>query len=652
MNSPTWIWKFGDFETHLHLLTAVRRLDRNCIRPEPWAVRDCWHTVFFRRTFHLEKPEKFRVTIEGIGGVTINYVYHPAGEWLEAPAGDVSITVETANLTGLPAIFVEGETIVSDDTWEAAHNNFDYRPVGFWNFNARESGPSTYRLALRPLPLTPVDCAQGLLFDAGQETFAALRLELSGSGTVRILYGESLEEALSDTPCSWIAETAAPVLEEPARGFRYVRILPDDGVTLQRIEARYEYLPLERKGSFTCSDETINRIWDVSCYTLELNSREFFLDGIKRDRYVWSGDAYQSYLLNDYLFFDNDICKRTAIALRGNGPMDRHINTIMDYSFYWVLGFADYLRYTGDLAFVRQIYPEMESLMEFCISRADENGLACQRPGDWIFVDWANQLDKDGPICAEQILFTAALEVFADIRDRLGYDAAPFRDRAADLRAKILRLYWDEDQGAFIDSFTSGNRRVTRHTNLFAIRFGIADARQAALIRKNVLENDAVAPITTPYFKFYELESDCAGGRLETVTEKMLEYWGGMLREGATTFWEEYDPTLPGAEQLHMYGTPFGKSLCHAWGASPIYLLGRFYLGVNPTGDGYSTFTVEPNLGGLDWFRGQVPTPGGLIRVSAEKDRVEVLSDIPGGTLKFAGKTLPILPNTPTVLTR
>ena len=77
-----------------------------------------------------------------------------------------------------------------------------------------------------------------------------------------------------------------------------------------------------------------------SCYTLELNSREFFLDGIKRDRYVWSGDAYQSYLLNDYLFFDNDICKRTAIALRGNGPMDRHINTIMDYSFYWVLGLS------------------------------------------------------------------------------------------------------------------------------------------------------------------------------------------------------------------------------------------------------------------------------------------------------------------------
>jgi hypothetical protein len=30
-----------------------------------------------------------------------------------------------------------------------------------------------------------------------------------------------------------------------------------------------------------------------------------------------------------------------------------------------------------------------------------------------------------------------------------------------------------------------------------------------------------------------------------------------------------------------MYGRPFGKSLCHAWGASPIYLLGKYYLGVN-----------------------------------------------------------------------
>ena len=39
----------------------------------------------------------------------------------------------------------------------------------------------------------------------------------------------------------------------------------------------------------------------------------------------------------------------------------------------------------------------------------------------------------------------------------------------------------------------------------------------------------------------------------------MRAYWGGMLREGATTFWEEYDPEKPREEQLGMYGWKFDK---------------------------------------------------------------------------------------------
>ena len=41
---------------------------------------------------------------------------------------------------------------------------------------------------------------------------------------------------------------------------------------------------------------------------MHLTTREFFIDGIKRDRWVWSGDAIQSYLMNYYLFFDNERC--------------------------------------------------------------------------------------------------------------------------------------------------------------------------------------------------------------------------------------------------------------------------------------------------------------------------------------------------------
>lgn len=71
-------------------------------------------------------------------------------------------------------------------------------------------------------------------------------------------------------------------------------------------------------------------------------------------------------------------------------------------------------------------------------------------------------------------------------------------------------------------------------------------------------------------------------------------------------------------------------------------MLGRFYLGVAPTGDGYRTFTVEPDLGGLQWIKGTVPVPGGLVRVSVTTEVVEILSDIPGGILKLGDKTFDI----------
>ena len=137
---------------------------------------------------------------------------------------------------------------------------------------------------------------------------------------------------------------------------------------------------------------------------------------------------------------------------------------------------------------------------------------------------------------------------------------------------------------------------------------------------KNVIFNDDVLKIQTPYMRFYELESLCALGRQADVTKEIKAYWGGMLKLGATSFWELYNPTESGEQHYAMYGRRFGKSLCHAWGASPVYLLGRYYLGVTPTSPGFKTYDVKPNLGGLDWIEGDVPTPWGRIHVYADKN--------------------------------
>jgi hypothetical protein len=90
-----------------------------------------------------------------------------------------------------------------------------------------------------------------------------------------------------------------------------------------------------------------------------------------------------------------------------------------------------------------------------------------------------------------------------------------------------------------------------------------------------------------------------------------------------------------------MYGRAFGKSLCHAWGASPIYLLGKYYLGVNPTGPGYRTYTIEPDLGGLKWMKGEVPTPTGNIVMSVTEKQISIQTVGGTGTLRFKSVNKP-----------
>jgi len=187
--------------------------------------------------------------------------------------------------------------------------------------------------------------------------------------------------------------------------------------------------------------------------------------------------------------------------------------------------------------------------------------------------------------------------------------------------------YWNDEKGGLMHMIYTDGRidpMITRYPNMFGLFFGYFNEAQKESVVKNVIFNDDVLKIQTPYMRFYELESLCALGRQTDVLKEIKSYWGGMLKLGATSFWELYNPTESGDQHYAMYGRRFGKSLCHAWGASPAYLLGKYYLGVTPTSPGFKTYEVNPNLGGLDWIEGDVPTPWGHIHVRADRNGHQV----------------------------
>lgn len=690
----TWIWYPGDYEIWLGNKMNNRRTDRGAYFPPFWKQDSHYVTVEFSTSVELAEDEEITIVAEGDYNVKID------GKMLFGmpyrtviSKGFHKINIKVHNQVTPPALFVEGKSINTSASWNVTYEDKEwidesgkasdtsatiYQKAGCWNFNDQDSLPSDFMLERIELqPTVTQNLPDGsALFDFGKETFGYPCIKaLKGNGQVFLYYGESREEALDHDHCE--TYDMLEVMEEGegeysivrvidystnnlsemligdsytlgnSKALRYVNVVFKGDTAADDLSLEYEFLPEEELGTFRCDNELLNRIWEIGVYTMQLTTREFFIDGIKRDRWVWSGDAAQSYLMNYYLFNDSETVKRTIWLLGGKAPITSHINTIMDYTFYWFISIADYYLYSGDRAFLQQIYPNMKTMMDYVLGRTDDDGMVQGMTGDWVFIDWADKpMDKTGQLSFEQILFCRSLESIALVAEVIGADneeVTEYRTLAANLRAKLLPFFWNEEKKAIVHK--RGAEDIFKFSSMFAVIFNYLDEQKKQDVAENVLFNDEVLKITTPYMRFYELEAMCMLGRQEQVMSEMLDYWGGMIAEGATSFWEKYVPGEHGAEKYAMYGRPYGKSLCHAWGASPIYLLGKYFLGVQPTSAGYETFEVRPNLGGLKEMEGTVPTPFGKVYVKMNKDQVIVKSDSAGGTLIVGEKQLPIPAN-------
>lgn len=668
----TWIWYPGDYEIWLGNKVLNERTERGTFFPPFWKMDSHYVMVEFSKKLELITPETVLIKAEGKYNVKLDGRLLPGTpEEIVIPAGRHSLNIKVHNQSCVPAIFVRGETFQSDSSWNVTFEDKEwidesgkasdsssgtvYANAGCWHFNSPIDLPSQFRLATSPMPVFhEKQLNNGTLYDFGKETFGYLKFHgLKGDGILNIFYGESSDEALSVDYCETLDrlpvknETPIEFTLPGSKAFRYVFIENDNSLSYDSVSMLYEYLPVEYKGSFRCSDQQINEIWDVSAYTLHLTTREFFIDGIKRDRWMWSGDAYQSYLMNYYLFFDPHSVARTTYALRGKDPVTSHINTIMDYTFYWFLGIYDYYQYTGDKELIVSLYPRMKSMMDFCLSRRNSEGMMQGLPGDWVFIDWSDfPMSKDGEVSFEQLMLCRSLETMALCAEIMNdnENKNEYTRLAAELKKKIMDVFWSDNQSAFVHNRYDGitSTQVTPYANIFAILFDYLDPEKTKALRENVLLNPEALKITTPYMRFYELEALCLLGEQNLVLNEIRDYWGGMLKLGATSFWEKYNPNEDYPRLLSMYGRPFGKSLCHSWGASPLYLLGKYFLGVKPVDPGYATYIIEPCLGDLKWMEGKVPTPEGKIDVYCSDAEIRVRSGTTGtGTLRFKSLSKP-----------
>lgn len=653
-----WLAYPGDYALWMGNELMPRRIGRGYGYPPFWAAYMHHPRVCFTKSVKLSAPLKVKVSAKGAFMISAKdrllSMYGDCDE-CTLPSGNYSLEIVVFNQQLPPALKIEGDNFATDESWQVNWRRDDR--VAVETFAA---DPTLSPLKIEPSKFAKIEkSGQELFADLGREDFGFIKLlGVSCDGRAKIVYGESEEEAREKDDERSECWEIVPLKKGDnrlsiSRGFRYVRVIPEGALTISSLGFDREYYPLDEIGWFHSNDERLNKIWKVSQYTLALTMREIPVEGAKRDRWTWSGDAIQSYLMNYYLFGATKPVRDAIWYLRGGDPIVAHVNNIMDYTYYWFVSIADYYRYTGDKRFLTQVYPRMVSLMDFVIGRLDKEGRPHDRPHDWVFIDWAPQslMNYGGVTSFETILLSRAMEAMALVGEVVGAaktQVADYRARAEKLRAWVKPTFWNESKGGLMHlqkDDGSLHAQFTRYPNIFAILYDYFTKSEAKRVVNDVLLNESVMKLQTPYMRFYELEALAKQGEQVKVLEEIRSYWGGMLDAGATTFWELYNPNEKGVAKYSMYDCPYGKSLCHAWGASPAYLLGRYFLGVEPTQPGFAEYVVAPVPAGLSLMEGTVPTPKGAIKIYVKDGHVRVTGNGGKGVLRWQNHEYPIAPH-------
>jgi len=483
---------------------------------------------------------------------------------------------------------------------------------------------------------TPPTTIPGVLIDFGKELTGRVEVCGSPSGTpINIWTGESRGEAMHEMDNDkegnkWRIGTHFTLQgDKPVTtgntGLRFVKLtFPDKTpVTITKVIINHKYYPVEYKGSFSCSDPALTKIWYIGAYTAHLCMQEDLLDGPKRDHSRWIGDIQVSGEVASNVFADTFLIEHTISRLRNDAQHGRpatekpaeHINQIPGYSSAWICTLADFYRHSGDTDYLKSQHDLLVSMLEFQHGDLDEHGVFSYHQGGWKFTDWSPFGDE---MACPHLFLTLAAREGAFLLREMG-DTANADKNAA----------WSEDlKSAGQKSFSKNNIYSSyRQENAMAIFSGTATPEQTSAIYSQILDPKSSAwdKPATPYYNNFALFAMSYAGHDAEALEIIRKFWGGMIDEGATTFWEAYDPKwTKGKEDAHAYLQADGVvgyfvSLCHAWSAGPTNWLTERLLGVRPTSGGFKTADIAPNLCDLTWAEGDVPTPHGKIHIRVEK---------------------------------
>lgn len=492
------------------------------------------------------------------------------------------------------------------------------------------------------------------IFDLGLVRTAHMILDIAqaaGDEIIDVLYLQDLDKSGApvispgdDAPADRYRCRPGPQRWEAfwPKGFRYAALVfrnVEAPLKLRHVGARMVHASVNALGTFECSDAGLNAIHKAGVETLRACMTDAYLDSPRLSQAQHWTAASQQFRTGLTVFDDVTLIERGILqmaqsqaadgSLHSHPPSDDPRGWALDSMFAWIGTLWEHYFHTGHKSLPQSCRPVLDRVLAFFDKLERREGLLGELGGFEAFAQSAElyRADFSAPL---NLLYLQSLRWAASIYELLDLDEQSVRaaGKADALAESIDKHFWDAKAKLWKDGFDPVMGACVDQSSVFTNALALllnlraeskpAVARDVILKAMNARRGKTIVP--SPSLASNVLAALIASDLRAEAIELIRTRWGAMLDRGATTLWEQWDGV---------------GSRCSGASSSPVSMLTQQILGVTPIEAGWARVRIAPLIGALEFARGTVPSPRGLIRVEWEKagdDQLAVRVELPEDT--------------------
>lgn len=422
-------------------------------------------------------------------------------------------------------------------------------------------------------------------------------------------------------------------------GFRYAEITGLSVLSPDDVTANIVYSNINKESTFNCSDELLNKLYQLSRRTQRNNLVSIPLDCPHRERNGWLGDAlcvshseciewdmenlYEDWFIsireeqqNDGLIrYISPFCKEQSVKDRIDIPWSTAVVEIP-----WRL----YME-TGNTKILSDNYDLICKWLEFIKTLCGADGIPHDgvRWNDHPISGYDVQMNPD---YLGALYYKHCLDLASQISDVL-CKKNNFKAQSDEICKNINRLFYHDG------TYSLGLQSDIAH----ALNFDVVPGKDAPILAKKLVAS---------LHKTNIIKAGCLG--INSIIPALSKYghndevlrlskltcdgsWGGWIvkRDATTAFEHLIPPDENDTSSFRSLSHPFLIGSLHAW----------FYTelaGIKPIKAGYKTFSVKPYMpDDLSFVSASIDTPNGVIYTKWQKanDRIIFELNVPFGTI-------------------